>query len=153
MVADPAEHRHGVIRCSQLWSTGAMAPVDAILPAPFEHGMFGNDDAAVDDAGQVRQLLDLDDPARPVGHAVIVTADRHEPVMADPPLELQDGTEAMLRQSLQFCLFSSAKASVTTRWVVPCTRTLATVSSQSMSWALRSSMLRKDRPRKKSSRI
>jgi hypothetical protein len=40
-----------------------------------------------------------------------------------------------------------------TRRVVPCTRALATVPSQSMSWALRSSILRKDRPRKKSSRI
>ena len=82
-----------------------MAPVDAILSAPFKYGMLGNHDTAVDDADQVRQLLDLDDPTCPVGHAVVVSTNRHEPVMADPPLKLQHRIEAVLRQALQFVLF------------------------------------------------
>ncbi len=36
-----------------------MAPVDAMFSAPFQHLMLGNDDPAVDDAHEVRQLLDL----------------------------------------------------------------------------------------------
>jgi len=48
---------------------------------------------------------------------------------------------------------ASAKASATMRCVVACTRTFATVSSQSVSWALRSSRLREVRARKKSSRM
>src|SRR5688572_8359978 len=95
MIADPADHRHWSILRALRRSSGAMAPVDAILPTPFEHRVLGYDDAAVDDADEVRQLLDLDDPSRRVGHAVIVAVDRHEPVMADPPLELQDGVEAV----------------------------------------------------------
>lgn len=104
MIADLADHRQGAFRRSRLRSSGAMAPVDAILPAPFERGMFGNDDAAVDDADQVRQLLDLNDLPGSVGHAVIIAADRYGPVMTDPPLQLQNGIEAVTGQPLQFCL-------------------------------------------------
>src|SRR6516165_1189783 len=50
------------------------------------------------------------------------------------------------------CGFSSAKASLTTRCVVACTRGLATVSSQCRNWALRSSRLRNERARKRSPR-
>jgi hypothetical protein len=152
MVADPPYHCHGLVRCARLRSAGAMAPVDAILPAPFEHGMLGNDDAAVDDADQVRHLLDLDDPARPVGHAVVVAADRHEPVVADPPLELQDGIEAVLGKALQFLLLFGEGFGhhALRRSVHP---HIGDGVEPGESWALRSSILRKDRPRKKSSRI
>jgi len=70
-----------------------MAAIDAILLAPFEHRMLGDDVAQIQDADQVGQLLDLDHPAGPVGHAVIVAADRNEAVMADAPLELQHGID------------------------------------------------------------
>lgn len=48
---------------------------------------------------------------------------------------------------------SAAKASAMIRCVVPWTRTLATASSQSISWTLRSSRLRKLCSRKKSLRM
>lgn len=69
-----------------------MATVDTMLSASFQNGMFRNDDAAVDDADQVGQLFNVDDPARPVGHAVIVAADGNEPIIADAALELENGT-------------------------------------------------------------
>ncbi|WP_156076283.1 hypothetical protein [Erythrobacter colymbi] len=59
MIADPAEHRYRPFLRSGLRPSGAMAPVDAMFSAPFQHLMLGNDDPAVDDAHEVRQLLDL----------------------------------------------------------------------------------------------
>lgn len=67
--------------------------------------MLGNDDAAINDADQVRQLLDFDDPAGSVGNAVKVSANRDEAIMGHPPLELQDGVEAMVGEPLQLLLF------------------------------------------------
>ena len=97
-------------------------------------------------------VMHLDRRARRVGHAVEIAADAHHALVRDAPFELEDGAVGGGRQRLEVG-FSSAKASLTTRWVVACTRGLATVSSQWRSWALRSSRLRNERPRKKSSRM
>ena len=88
--------------------------------------------AAIEDTDQIGKLLDLDDPTGAVRHAVIVTADRDETIVAGAPFQLEHGVEAMLG-SLCSSGCSAAKASATTRWVVPWMRTLATVPSQSMS--------------------
>jgi len=66
--------------------------------------MLGDEGAQIEDTDQIRELLDLDDPAGAVGHAVIVTADRDEAVVADAPFQLEHGLEAMLRQRLQLGL-------------------------------------------------
>ena len=66
--------------------------------------MLGDDVAKIEDADQIGKLLDLDDPAGAVGHAVIVAADRDEAIVADAPFQLEHGVEAMLRQPLQFGL-------------------------------------------------
>jgi hypothetical protein len=67
-------------------AAGAVAAIDAILFAALEDGMLGNDVAEVEDADPVGQLLDLHDAAGAIGHAVIVTADGDEAVMADTAL-------------------------------------------------------------------
>jgi len=66
--------------------------------------MLGDDRAQIEDADDVRQLLDLDEPPGAIGHAVVVAADGDEAVVAHPPLEFQDGVEAMVGQGLQFGL-------------------------------------------------
>ena len=58
---------------------GAALPMirrNARAPAPFEHGMHGDDAALVEDADHVGELLHLDDAAGAVRHAVEVAADR-----------------------------------------------------------------------------
>lgn len=69
-------------------TAGAMAAIDAILFAPFEDGMLSNDVAEVENADQVRQLLDFDDTAGAIGHAVVVAAGGDEAVVANPALKL-----------------------------------------------------------------
>lgn len=59
MIADPADHRNGPILRSRRRPSGAMTPVDTILPASFEYGLLGSDDAAVNDADQIGQLACL----------------------------------------------------------------------------------------------
>jgi hypothetical protein len=81
-----------------------------------------------------------------VGHAVEIAADAHHALVRQPPLQLQHGAVVRQRQR-QLYRRSSAKASLTTRLVVACTRRLVTVSSQWRSWALRSSRLRMLRAR------
>lgn len=78
---------------------------------PITHSQA--DDAAVDHPDQVWQILDLDNPACPVGHAVLVAAD-HESVMADPSLKPQHGVGEALRQQLQLLLLFG-NPSATTR--------------------------------------
>ena len=75
-----------------------MTAVDAILLAAFEDRVLGNDLAKVENADEIRQLLDLDDTTGAIGHAVEVAADRDEPVVADAAFELEHGVEAVLRQ-------------------------------------------------------
>ena len=90
-------------------ATGAMAAVDAVLLAPFERGMLGDNCPEVEDADQVGELLNLDDPAGAVGNAVVVAADGDEAVVANPALELQDGIEAMLGERLQLGLLGGER--------------------------------------------
>ena len=77
------------------------------------------------------KLVDLDDAARAIGDAVVVAADRHQAIVADAPFELQQRVERCGRQA------PAARAARPRRpprrpvCVVPCTRTLATVASQS----------------------
>ena len=83
--------------------------IDAILPAAFENRMLGNNIAEVEDADQIWQLLDLDDTAGAIGHAVVVAADGDEAVVADAALELEHGIEAMLGQRLQLGLLGGER--------------------------------------------
>lgn len=55
----------------------------------------------------VRQLMDLDDAPRAVGHSVVIAADRDEPVMADTVLEPQQRIEGERRQPPELLLLSS----------------------------------------------
>src|SRR5882762_5697549 len=55
-----------------------------------------------EDTDQLGKLLDLNDPAGAVRHAVIVAADRDEAIVADAPFQLEHGIEAMFGQCLQF---------------------------------------------------
>jgi hypothetical protein len=108
MVADPPDgdsSRAG--RLAPGAAAGAVAAIDPVLLAALDHRVLGDDRAEVEDPDHIRQLLDLDHPPSPVGHAVIIAADRDEPVMADPPLELEHGVEPMVRQGLQLGLLGS----------------------------------------------
>src|SRR5437899_23595 len=66
--------------------------------------MFGDDSAEIKDTNQIGQLLNLDNAAGAIGHAIIVATDGDEAVVADAALELEHGIEGMLRQGLQFRL-------------------------------------------------
>jgi hypothetical protein len=105
MVADAADDdpAHPVFLAFRT-AAGAVTAIDPVLLSAFENGMLGNDGAAVEDADQIGELLDLDNPAGAIGHAVIVAADRDKAVVADPPFELEHGVEAMLGQRLQLGL-------------------------------------------------
>src|SRR5258708_36490309 len=59
-------------------AAGAVAAIDAILLAAIEDGMLGNGVAEIEDTDQAGQLLDLDDTAGAIGHAVIVAAEQPE---------------------------------------------------------------------------
>ena len=69
---DPAGHVHLAFRAA----ARAVSAIDAVLLAAFENGMLGDDGAEIEDADQIGELLDLDDPTGAVGYAVIVAADR-----------------------------------------------------------------------------
>ena len=63
--------------------------------------MDGDDLALIENADYIGQLLYLDDAARTVRDAVIIATDRHEPVVADTPLELEQCVKRPRRQRLQ----------------------------------------------------
>ena len=67
-----------------------MRGIDEVTLATFKHGMLGNDGAEVEDTNDVWQLLNVHNPTGAVGNAVEVAADRHEAVVTDAALELQD---------------------------------------------------------------
>ena len=50
----------------------------------------------IEDTDQIGELLDLDNPAGAIGHAVIVAADRDKAIVADAPFQLEHGIETML---------------------------------------------------------
>ena len=66
--------------------------------------MLGDDNAEIEDADAVRQLLNLDQATGPIRNAVEVAADGNEAVMADAPLEFEHGVQAMFGQALQLRL-------------------------------------------------
>ena len=70
----------------------------------FQDRMGGDEPTLIEDADLVGELVDLDDTPRPVGNAVVVAADRDQPVMADAALELEQRVEGEGRQGLQFGL-------------------------------------------------
>ena len=96
-------------------AAGAVAAIDAVLLSALKNGMLGDDGAEIEDADQIGELLDLDNPAGAIRHTVKVAADRDEAVVADAPLQLEHCIEAMLGQRLQLGLLCAANASVTTR--------------------------------------
>lgn len=103
MIADPpdgdAGSTHGLAPGA---AAGAVVAIDAVLLAALDHRMLGDDRAEAEDPDQIGQLLNLDQPPRSIGHAVIVAADRDQPVMANAAFKLEDGVEAVSRQGLQF---------------------------------------------------
>ena len=69
---------------------------------PALQDRMGRDEAAlIEDADRVRKLMHFDDAPRPIGHAVVIAADRDEPVMADAPFELEERVEGRRRQRLK----------------------------------------------------
>src|SRR6516164_6162934 len=83
MIADPPDRDPGcdagtVPRAA---AAGAMIAINAILPAPVEDGMLGNDSSEVEDTDQVWQLLNLDDTTGAIGHAVVVPANGDETIV------------------------------------------------------------------------
>src|SRR5580704_18024111 len=85
-------------------AAGAVTAIDTVLLSAFENGMLGDDGAEVEDADQIRELLDLDNPAGAIRDAVKVAADRDKAVVADAPLQLEHCVKAMLGQCLQLGL-------------------------------------------------
>ena len=71
---------------------------------PSSTGCIGDQPALIENADLVGELMHLDDAPRAIGNAVVVAADRDEPVMADPALELEQGIEGQGRQGLQLRL-------------------------------------------------
>ena len=105
MIADAADGNPGHhVNLVLGGAAGAVAVIDAVLLSTFEDGMLGDDVAEIEDTDQIGKLLDLDDPAGAVGDTVIVAADRDEAIVADAPLQLEHGVEAMPGQRLQFGL-------------------------------------------------
>ena len=78
-----------------------MRRIDPVLPPSLQNRVDGDESSLIEDAQLVRQLVDLDDAPRAVGHAIVIAADRDEAVMADTALELQQGIEGECRQRLE----------------------------------------------------
>jgi hypothetical protein len=81
-----------------------MRRIDPGLAPAFQNRMHRHQLALIEDADLVGELMDLDDAPGAIGNAVVVAADRHESVMADPPFELEQGIEGKGRQGLQLRL-------------------------------------------------
>ena len=74
---------------------------DPVLSASFQYRVHGDDAALIEDADHIGELLDLDDAARPIRHAVVVAADRDEAVVAHATFQLQERIERRCGQRLQ----------------------------------------------------
>jgi len=88
--------------------------------------------AGIKDLDLLGELMDLDDAPGAIRHAVVIAANADLALMGDPPLEFQHGPERQRRRRSQL----RPLLGETMRWLVPRTRRLAMVSSQSASWAL-----------------
>ena len=133
-------------------AAGAVTTIDAVLLSAFENGMLGDDGAEIENADQIGELLNLDDSPGAIGHAVIVAADRDKAIVADAPFQFEHGVEAMFRQRLQLGLLGRESFGDDPLGGAM-DANIGDAIKPSMSWALRSSRLRKLRPRKKSWRI
>ncbi len=51
-------------------AAGAVTTIDAVLLSAFENGMLGDDGAEIEDADQIGELLDLDNPAGAIRDAL-----------------------------------------------------------------------------------
>jgi hypothetical protein len=105
MVADATDGDAGRrVQLALSAAAGAVAAIDAVLLSAFENGMLGDDVAEIKDTDQVGELLDVDNPAGAVRHAVIIAADSIKAIVADAPFQLEHRIEAMLGQHLQLGL-------------------------------------------------
>ncbi len=122
-----------------------MGGIETPLVAPLERRVTGNESAGLEDADLIGKNMNVEDAAAGrVRHAVEIAADAHHAFVGDPPFEFENRPIRGERQRLQGRLFLGEGL---------VERGLATVSSQCRNWALRSSRLRKEPPRKKSSRM
>jgi hypothetical protein len=75
--------------------------IDPVLTSSFENRMAGNEAPTIEDTDRVGQLMHFDETPRAVRHAVVISADRHEPIMADPTFQFQERIEDDGGQRLQ----------------------------------------------------
>ena len=126
---------------------------DAALAAALQHRMHRDHPRVLQDAHLVGRGVHLHGAAaRGVGHAVEIAVDRDHAVAGDAPLETQHRLERAGRQRLQMRAFLGKVFGDDAPWWWHARAALATSSSHCRNCALRSSRLRKLRPRKKSSR-
>ena len=120
MVADATDGDAGRrVQLALSAAAGAVAAIDAVLLSAFENGMLGDDVADIKDTDQVGELLDVDNPAGAVRHAVIIAADSIKAIVADAPFHSLSTASKRCSGSICSSGCSAAKASATTRWVVP----------------------------------
>ena len=94
-----------------------MGRIKALLAAPFQRGVGGDERAVLEDANRIGEDVDVEDPtSRRVRHAVEIAADAHHAFCSAP---LQSEHRLYGRRGRGFSAgFSSAKASLTMRRVV-----------------------------------
>src|SRR3954447_8217062 len=76
-----------------------MAGINAILSSAFQNRMGSYQSALIQNADHVRQLMHLDDAPSAIGNAIVIATDRDQPVMADPPCQLQERIEGRRRKA------------------------------------------------------
>src|SRR6185369_9208883 len=96
------------------------------LMAALQHGVRGDQSTVFEDSNFIGERMHFDNsfPGR-VRNAVKIATNAHHALMRDPAFQLEHRAERRQRQHFEMP-FSSAKASLTTRWVVACTRGLST---------------------------
>src|SRR4029078_369656 len=89
-LTDAADHDRLGVRPAHRSRQSAlsMAGIRVGLAPTFEDRVDSNQSALIQDADLVGQLVHFDDATRTIGNAVVVAADRHQPVVADAPFEL-----------------------------------------------------------------
>lgn len=103
-----------------------------LLPA-LQQRVYGDDLAVFDSSNLIGRSLDLEQPCTcPVGNAVVVAADADAALVAEPALSAQHCAKRPAGSRCK-AAHSSARCSIMIRSVVPCLRTLATVSSHGRS--------------------
>ena len=62
---------------------------DLVAPTALDHGVHGDQAPGIEDLDLLGELVDLDETACPVRHAVEVAAHAHETLVRDAPLQTQ----------------------------------------------------------------